>query len=97
MFPYSKLFNGEDGVSHFKRMRFSEDSEVAQRWRVSNCSETQSTLWRHSRPIFGSTGSIMGHISGSTTKLGKSVRKKPKTPALTSLGKQAFLPPENQQ
>ena len=36
MFPYSKLFNGEDGVSHFKRMRFSEDSEVAQRWRVSN-------------------------------------------------------------
>ena len=33
--PFSKLFsNGEDGIG-FKRMRFSEDSEMTQRWRVS--------------------------------------------------------------
>ena len=32
---FSKLFsNGEDGIG-FKRMRFSEDSEMTQRWRVS--------------------------------------------------------------
>ena len=33
---FSKLFsNGEDGIG-FKRMRFSEDSEMTQRWRASN-------------------------------------------------------------
>jgi len=30
--PNCKLWNGEDGVGHFKRMRFSEDSELTRRW-----------------------------------------------------------------